>query len=119
MWAFFNHNFHGNIYQIYCEEDHVRDAHDLFLFNYGPNKNYASVHIELPDTMKVDEVDILTRRIQRNVYYKTGVILTGIGVYAHNISSDQAVIIRESVEDLIMKYDWALQMHGFPHLKNL
>lgn len=46
------------------EEDHVRDAHDLFLFNYGPNKNYASVHIELPDTMKVDEVDILTRRIQ-------------------------------------------------------
>ena len=64
MWAFFNHNFHGNIYQIYCEEDRVRDAHDLFLFNYGPNKNYASVHIELPDTMKVDEVDILTRRIQ-------------------------------------------------------
>nr|WP_314504224.1 cation transporter dimerization domain-containing protein [uncultured Peptostreptococcus sp.] len=119
MWAFFNHNFHGNIYQIYCEEGHVRDAHDLFLFNYGSNKNYASVHIELPDTMKVDEVDILTRRIQRNVYYKTGVILTGIGVYAHKISSDQAVIIRESVEDPIMKYDWAPQMHGFLHLKNL
>ena len=38
-------------------------AYDVTLFNYGPDKNYGSVHIELPETMTVDEVDRIIRRI--------------------------------------------------------
>ena len=83
------------------------------MYNYGPNKNYASVHIELPDTMTVDEVDRLTRRIQMNVYHKSGVILTGIGVYSYNTSCDEAAKIRNTVQETALAHDWALQMHGF------
>ena len=99
--------------QVICEEEAVRGAYDITLFNYGPNKNYASVHIELPDTMTVNEVDVITRRIQLNVLHKTGVILTGIGVYSFNTSDDEAAQIRNAVQKTVMTHDWALQLHGF------
>ena len=103
----------AEIKRLICEEPEVRGAFDLIMYNYGPNKNYASVHIELPDTMTVDEADILTRKIQSNVFRKSGVILTGIGVYSYNTSDDEAAKIRNAVREKVMAYDWALQMHGF------
>ncbi len=99
--------------RLICEEPEVRGAFDLIMYNYGPNKNYASVHVELPDTMTVDEVDTLTRRIQANVYQKTGIILTGIGVYSYNTSDDEAAQIRNAVQEAVLSHDWALQLHGF------
>jgi len=103
----------AEIKRIICKEPEVRGAFDLIMYNYGPNKNYASVHVELPDTMTVDEVDRLTRRIQTEVYHETGVILTGIGVYSYNTSDNEAAKIRNSVQETVMAHDWALQLHGF------
>lgn len=99
--------------EIICAEENVLGAYDVTLFNYGPNRNYGSVHIELPDVMSVDEVDRITRRIQTDVYHKTGIILTGIGVYSFNTSDDEAARMRNSVQKAVMSHDWALQMHGF------
>ena len=95
------------------EEPEISGAYDLTLFNYGPNKYYGSVHMELPDTMTVDEVDVLTRKVQVKVYQETGVILTGIGVYSRNTTNDEAAEIRNTVQKTVMSHDWALQMHGF------
>ena len=99
--------------QIICEEEAVLGAYDVTLFNYGPNKNYGSVHVELPDTLTVDEVDRITRRIQTNVFHKTGVILTGIGVYSYNTSNDEAAQMRNRIQQAVLSHEWALQMHGF------
>ena len=99
--------------QIICGEEEVLGAYDITLFNYGPNKNYGSVHIELPDTLKVDDVDRITRKIQVDVFHKTGIILTGIGVYSFNTTDDEAANIRNTVQKTVMSHDWALQMHGF------
>ena len=99
--------------RIICEEEDVRGAYDVTLFNYGPNRYYGSVHIELPDTLKVDDVDRITRRIQSDVFQKTGVILTGIGVYSYNTSDDDAARMRNEIQKAVLTHDWALQMHGF------
>ncbi|MBQ6678217.1 MAG: cation diffusion facilitator family transporter [Clostridia bacterium] len=99
--------------EIICEEEEVLGAYDVTLFNYGPNKNYGSVHIELPDTLSVDDVDRITRRIQTDVFHRTGIILTGIGVYSFNTSDDGAARMRNAVQKTVMSHDWALQMHGF------
>ena len=99
--------------QIICEEEAVLGAYDVTLFNYGPNKNYGSVHVELPDTLTVDEADRITRRIQTNVFHKTGVILTGIGVYSYNTSNDEAAQMRNRIQQTVLSHEWALQMHGF------
>ncbi|MBQ6021132.1 MAG: cation transporter [Clostridia bacterium] len=99
--------------EIICAEEAVLGAYDVTLFNYGPNKNYGSVHIELPDTMSVDDVDKVTRKIQADVYQKTGIILTGIGVYSYNTSDDEAARMRNTIQKTVMAHEWALQMHGF------
>ena len=101
------------IKNLICQEPQVRGAYDLILFNYGPSKNYGSVHIELPDTMDVNEVDKLTRRIETKVYKETGIILTGVGVYSFNTSDDKAAGIRNKVQKTVLSHDWALQLHGF------
>ena len=99
--------------EVICEEEEVRGAYDVTLYNYGPNKNYASAHIELPDTMSVNDVDQITRRIQYRVFRKTGIILTGIGVYSYNTSNDEAAQMRNAVQETVLSHDWALQVHGF------
>lgn len=101
------------IKRLLTEEPEVRGAYDLILYNYGPNKNYGSVHLELPDTMTVDQVDVLTRRVEAKVYRETGVILTGVGVYSYNTTDEQAAQIRNAVQEAVLSHDWALQMHGF------
>ncbi|MBQ3274469.1 MAG: cation transporter [Christensenellaceae bacterium] len=101
------------IKMLLAEEPEVRGAYDLFIYNYGPNKDYASVHLELPDTMTVDEVDALTRRVQSKVYSETGIILTGVGVYSFNTKDDKAAEIRNTVQKTVLSHDWAIQLHGF------
>lgn len=103
----------GKIRKLVNEEEKVRGVYDLIINNYGPNKNYASLHVELPDTMNVEEVDILTRRIQAKVYKETGVIITGLGVYSFNTKDDEAARIRNKVMETVLAHEWALQVHGF------
>lgn len=99
--------------EIVESEPEIRGAYDLILHNYGPDRNYASVHVELPDVMTVEEVDKLTRRVETRVYRETGVILTGVGVYSYNTGSDEAAKIHNRVQEAVLRHDWALQMHGF------
>ena len=101
------------IKKLVAEEPEVRGAYDLILYNYGPDKNYATLHMELPDTMTVEEVDVLTRKVQNKVFHETGVILTGIGVYSYNTSDDEAAHMRNNVQKKVLEHDWAIQMHGF------
>lgn len=95
-------------------EPEIRGAYDLMINNYGPGRNYASVHIELPDTMNTDEIDRLTRRIHDKVYLETGVRLMGVSVYLYNAHDDEAQNIRKQVYKIVMAHrDYALQVHGF------
>lgn len=102
----------AKVKEILIEEPGVLGAYDLFMHNYGPGREYASVHLELPDDMTVDEVDVLTRKVTEKVYRETGVILTGVGVYSHN-ADERSAEVREEVRKIVMAHDWALQMHAF------
>ncbi len=101
------------IKKLITEEENVYGAYDLIMFNYGPNKNYASVHVELPDTMTIEEADNLSRHLQVKVYKETGVILTGIGVYSFNTSDGELAAMRNKIQETVLAHDWALQLHGF------
>ena len=101
------------IKELIMEEPRVRGAYDLFINNYGPGRDYASVHVELPDTLTVEEVDQITRRVQQKVYTGTGVVLTGVGVYSYNTRDEEAARIRNTVMETILQHEWALQVHAF------
>ncbi len=91
----------------------VRGAYDLVLNNYGPNKDYGSVHLEVPDTMTAEEIDRLTRQAEAAVFSETGIILTGIGIYSYNTGNDEAAALRDKVKEIVLSHPFVLQMHGF------
>ena len=101
------------IKELLTGEDEVQGAYDLIMFNYGPDKNLASVHLELPDNMSVREVDRLTRKLERKVYKETGVVLVAVGVYSYNTGDDEAARIQKDVRERVLAHDWAVQLHGF------
>lgn len=101
------------IKSLVSEEENVRGAFDLVLNNYGPGKNYGSVHIEVPDTLTAVDIDRMTRSIQARVFRETGVILTGVGVYSYNTQDAESREIRQTVTRAVMAHEGVLQVHGF------
>ena len=101
------------IKQTICEDPDVHGAFDLYLYNYGPDQNYGSVHVEVNDTMTANEIDAMDRRIQARVYMEHGVILTGIGLYSINTQNDEAGEMRRRIMETVMAHDYAMQFHGF------
>ena len=96
-----------------CQTEGVRGAYDLVINNYGPNRQIGSVHIEVPDTMTVGELDGLEREKNKNVFVKHHLILTGISVYSMNMGDKEAVRVETGVRKILEAYPDVLQMHGF------
>ena len=93
--------------------DQVRGAYDLVLHNYGPDKFNGSIHIEIPDTLSVNEADELIRAITWKVLKEHQVILTAISIYAENSRDPETVQIRKEVSKIVHSHPHVLQMHGF------
>ncbi len=99
--------------ELICREDGVFGAYDLYLSNYGPDRYYGSVNIEVADSATAAEIDQMSRHIKGRVYWQTGVTLTGIGVYSRNTTDDEAVQLREEIEKRVLAQDKVLQVYGF------
>ena len=93
--------------------DKVNGVFDLLLNNYGPDKYYGSVHVELPDTLSVSEVDYISREITERIMNKFGVIIHTVGVYSINTKNIDIIKIRKNISDIVFSYDGIIQMHGF------
>ena len=103
----------AEIKKTICEDECVSGAFDLILHSYGPETYVGSVHVEIPDTMTVEEIDVMERRIAYNVLLKHGVILGGIGIYSVNTKDDEVKTMRSNITRLVMSHEGVLQMHGF------
>lgn len=95
------------------KEEHVEGVFDLVLHDYGPDKYLGSVHIEVPDTLTVAEIDKISRRITKRIIEKYGVILHTIGVYSVNTRDKKVMADRKKVEEIVFSHKEVLQMHGF------
>ena len=91
----------------------VQGAFDLVLNDYGPDKYLGSIHIEIPDTLTVAEVDRISRRIAKNVLEKYGVILHTIGVYSVNTKDKTIAEIQKDIRKIVFSHQGILEMHGF------
>ncbi len=91
----------------------VQGAYDLILHSYGPDLLIGSVHIEVPDTLTVAELDKLEHRITEKVLSEHRVILAGISVYAVNTQNDRASQMYGDIRRNVMSHEYVLQIHGF------
>ena len=91
----------------------ILGAYDLVLNNYGPDRFLGSVHIEVPSDWTAEKIDIVTRRIQDEVFRKHSVVLGGVGIYSVNSGNSSSSAIRVAVEKAAETYPEILQTHGF------
>ena len=91
----------------------VGGAYDLIIHNYGPERLLGSVHIELRDSMTIEEADMLERAITEKVLAAHAVIMTGISVYAVNTQDDAAASMERAVREIAGGFPGVLQVHGF------
>ncbi len=91
----------------------VSGAYDLVLHNYGPDMLTGSVHIEVPEDLKMTDLDRLEREISEAVLAKCNVFLTGISVYSKNESDSEKLAMLNRIRRVVMDHDNIIQMHGF------
>ena len=96
-----------------AKEKYIEGAYDLVLNDYGPDRYLGSIHIEVPDTLSVADVDKLSRKITKMIANKYGVILHTIGVYSVNTKDKKIKEIRKEITDIVFSHKGILEMHGF------
>ena len=106
-------NFAKSIKEEVLKEENVKGVFDLILNNYGPDKYLGSVHIEVPDTMTVAEIDKISRNITKRIQKRFGVILHTIGVYSINTKDSDIIEAKKKVESIVFGHKEITQMHGF------
>ncbi len=93
--------------------EHVMGAYDLVLHNYGPDRFMGSIHVEVPDTLTAEEIDLLERQVAGNIYTDTGVLITAVGIYSSNTKDNRVAEIRTDITRIVLSHEYVLQMHGF------
>lgn len=89
----------------------VQGTYDLNLHNYGPSNTIASAHIQVRNDMTAEEIHILTREIEYEIYKEFKIVLT-LGIYAANDKGEFGEIKKE-LNKIIKDYTQVLQVHGF------
>ena len=91
----------------------VTGAYDLILNNYGPDLFTGSIHIEVPDTYTVLQLDELSQSITHKVLEDNHVILTAIGVYPTNTGNEKAAQMKRLISEIVLSHEYVMQLHGF------
>ena len=103
----------GQLRRVIGSFPEVSGVYDLAVHNYGPDSLIGSVHIEVPDYMRADELDGLMREIVDKVSAECGVRLTGISVYGRNTNHDEAEAMENTIRGRLLSRPHVIQMHGF------
>lgn len=103
----------GEIKKTCCTFPNVYGAYDLVLNDYGPDRYLGSIHLEVPDYLTAEELDVLERKVSAKIFQDYGVLLTGISVYARNTRDNEEAKLYQNVRRIVTSHDSVLQMHGF------
>ena len=94
----------------------VLGIHDLNIYSYGPNKYFASVHIEIDANTDSLVAHELVDEIEREFLSKTNIVLTG----HHDpiVTNDEEVLeMREKVAQIVKEIDETFSIHDFRMVK--
>ena len=89
----------------------VQGTYDLNLHNYGPSNTVGSAHIQVRNDMTAEEIHILTREIEYEIYREFKIVLT-LGIYAANDKGEFGEIKRD-LNAILKNYSQVIQLHGF------
>lgn len=92
--------------------DGIVGTHDLIIHNYGPNKNMASIHAEVPNHADIEEAHELIDQIERDAARKLGMMLV-IHMDPVEMENEQVIRMRGQVEEVLAQLDDKCSIHDF------
>ena len=90
----------------------MRGLHDLTVHDYGQNKLYATVHVEVDAQMSITSAHDLADRIEKDFAEHTAIALT---VHIDPLVYDDPELnrLREETHRIVENIDPTLKMHDF------
>ena len=107
-----------SIKQRILKRGEVLGIHDLNVYCYGPNKYFASVHIELDASVDTLSAHELIDDIEREFAQQTNIALTG----HHDpivVDDEEVNFMREAVSKIVKNLDSSFSMHDFRMVKGI
>jgi cation diffusion facilitator family transporter len=101
-----------NIKERVMSHGGVIGIHDLSVYSYGPNKYFASVHVEVDANIDVLTSHELVDDIERDFAANTGIILTG-HLDPIIIDDERVNVLREEIVGYVSSLDERFSVHDF------
>lgn len=92
--------------------DHVTGIHDLILHNYGPDRFFGSVHVEMPSDIDVMVAHDIIDNIERDIHREMSIQLV-IHYDPLEINNDRVSELRIIAESAVKRINKSLSIHDF------
>ena len=92
--------------------EHVTGVHDLMLHNYGPERFFGSIHVELPSDLDVMIGHDITDVIEQDIHNEMGIQLT-VHYDPIDTNNERVMELRELSEAIIKGMDERFMLHDF------
>lgn len=92
--------------------DGIVGSHDLIVHNYGPSKNMASIHAEVPSEQNIEVSHEIVDTIERDCLRELGIFLV-IHMDPVETHNEKAAALREKMAGLLDGLDSRLEFHDF------
>ncbi len=92
--------------------DHVSGIHDLIVHSYGPGRDFATVHVEMPSDLNVMVGHNIIDDIENDVKKEMGIDLT-IHYDPIEVNNERVTELKEITENVVRKINPELSIHDF------
>ena len=103
---------YDKITQFVEKYDGIEGSHDLIVHNYGPTRNMASIHAEVPNDVDIETSHEIIDRIEREAYEKLGIYLV-IHMDPIETKNQEVIATKKKVEDILEALDPDVSIHDF------
>lgn len=86
--------------------------HDLLVHDYGPNKTFATIHVEVDDTWSLTEAHQLINNIEEQVLEKLGIHLV-CHIDPIAVQNRKATELYRKVKSILKSFNLELKFHDF------
>lgn len=107
-----DNNLAKEIKDMLKDYNEILGSHDLIVHNYGANTSMATIHVELPNNLSVEESDRIIEKAEKEIGKKLGITLI-IHVDGVNMEDERLDIIKGRIMNLSDAIDTRLDAHDF------
>lgn len=92
--------------------DNVAGIHDLMLHNYGPDRFFGSIHVEMPSDFDIMIGHDIIDNIEQDIYKEMGIQMT-IHYDPIDINNEHVAELKAACLEIIGSIDERLNLHDF------